>query len=174
MNFCRRCGKPLVHKKDHVYVCPSGHTLFANHSPAVGVFFVSPDNKEVLLTVRGFEPHKGMLDTAGGFLDANENFEEGIARELKEELGLTPQDYGPLIYLASDYDIYNYKGEDIPFVSVLFWSRLTTDKKLKPADDVAAVNWHRLDAVEPEQLHANDIRTGISKIKKAIEDGELA
>ena len=139
--------------------------MYANHAPAVGIFFVSPDDKQVLLSTRGIEPHRGMLDALGCFLDAEETFEEGAARELREEAGLNPDDYEPLAYLASEHDVYAYQGENIPFTTVLFWKRLKTSKALTPADDVAAVAWHTLTDIDPKQLHANDIRKGIRELQ---------
>lgn len=172
MNFCRRCGKPLEHTQNHVYTCTNGHTLYANHSPAVGVFFVSPDNKKVLLATRGIEPNKGMLDSPGGFLDAKETFEEGATRELREELGLEPEDYMPLQYLSSEHDVYRYQNEDLPFISVIFWTRLNGEKQLQPSDDVASADWYPIGDVNLDQLHANDIRKGIRELKKVLKKEE--
>lgn len=124
MNYCRRCGKPLSNTSGHIYRCKDGHTIFANNSPAVGVFFLT-DDQQVLLSVRGIEPHKGMLDAFGGFLDGAESFETAAARELVEELSLQPEDYEPLQYLLSAPGNYPYAGETVPFVSVLFCHRHT-------------------------------------------------
>jgi ADP-ribose pyrophosphatase YjhB (NUDIX family) len=166
MNFCRRCGKPLTHLQDHIYKCADGHTIYANCSPAVGIFFVSPDNKKVLLATRGIEPDKGMLDALGGFLDGKETFEKAAVRELREELSLEPEDYESLIYLTSDCDDYRHQGEFVPFATVLFWSRLITKKSLQASDDVASVGWYPLATVAPEELHTNDIRQGIFELQK--------
>lgn len=172
MNFCRRCGKPLEHIQDHVYKCADDHTIFANQSPAVGIFFVSADNQKVLLSTRGIEPHKGMLDALGGFLDANETFEEGAARELREELDLEPEDYEPLTYLTSGYDSYPYQSDNVPFVSVLFYTKLRNKKTLRPADDVAAVDWYSLETVALDQLHADDIREGVRELQRILRKEE--
>lgn len=170
MNFCRRCGEPLTNIEHHIYKCPNGHTLYANHSPVTGIFFVSPDNRRILLSTRGLEPHKGMLDALGGFLDANETLEEGAVRELREELDLNPDEYEPLAYLTSGHGKYPYQGEVIPFISALFWSRLKTDKELHPMDDVAAVNWYPLATLKPEQLHADDVRIGIRELQRILKE----
>jgi len=127
---------------------------------------MSADNKKVLLATRGIEPHKGMLHIPAGFLDAQESFEEGAQRELREELGLETNDYEPLVYLTSDQDIYPYQNENIPFVSVLFWSKLRGNKTLQAADDISAINWYTLADVELDALHADDIRTGIRALQK--------
>jgi NAD+ diphosphatase len=166
MHFCRRCGKELEHVRDHIYTCANGHTLYANSSPAVGVYFISPDNTQVLLATRGIEPHKGKLDTPGGFLDGNENYEEALVRELREEVGLEPSDYEPLQYLCSANDTYPYQGENMPYISCLYWSRLIGSPSLSSKDDVASVDWYELADVKPEQLHANDIRKGIRLLQE--------
>lgn len=170
MNYCRRCGKALAHVHDHVYQCENKHTIYANHSPAVGIFFLSPDNREVLLATRGIEPHKGMLDAPGGYLDAKETFEEGAIRELHEELGLGQEDYEPFNYLTSEHDVYPYQGEVIPFVTVLFWTRLKDIKTLQASDDVASADWYPLAGIDLGQLHANDIRKGIRELQKLFKE----
>jgi len=172
MNFCRRCGRPLKNTHDHVYQCTSGHVLYANASPAVAVFFVSADEHQILLTTRGQEPNLGMLDAPGGFVDGSETFEEAAARELTEELGLSPQDYEPLSYLGSACDGYPYAGEAIPFVTNLYWSRLTTDTPLQPADDVASVSWYDLSAVDFGKIHSEDICIGIRSLQQMFLDAK--
>lgn len=167
MNFCRRCGSKLTQVNGHVYTCGAGHTLFANTSPTVGIFFVTPDN-QLLLSERGIEPHKGMLDAFGGFLDGEETAEAAIARELKEELGVEPSDYDEVNYLCSAIGHYPYGGEVIPVMSMLFWTRLASDKQLVPNDDVAAVHTLPLDGLDLSLLHDDDIRTGIKKLQKII------
>lgn len=165
MNFCRRCGKPLEHIRDHAYKCSEGHTIYANGAPGVCVFFVSADNQKVLLATRALEPHKGMLDGVGGFLDASEGFEDAATRELAEELGLSAADYEPLRYLSSGYDVYPYQDEPVPFVGVAFWSRLITTEPLQPMDDIAAVDWYDLRNMDLNQLHTEDIRIGVRALQ---------
>jgi ADP-ribose pyrophosphatase YjhB (NUDIX family) len=42
----------------------------------------------LVLVRRGIEPHIGGLALPGGYLDVGEEWEEGAAREIKEEVGL--------------------------------------------------------------------------------------
>ncbi|HUB93420.1 MAG TPA: NUDIX domain-containing protein [Verrucomicrobiae bacterium] len=170
MIFCRRCGKPLSHLHDHVYRCPNDHTIYANQSPSVGIFFVSLDNQKVPLATRGIEPHKGMLDAFGGFLDAKESFEDAAARELREELHLNPEDYQPLVYLTSEYDFYPYQDEPLPVISVLFWTRFNAQPPLHVADDVSSADWYELSNIDPNRLHANDIRKGIRQLHQLFNE----
>lgn len=134
MNFCRRCGQTLK-QAEHGYVCGNGHHIFANPSPAMGVLLVN-DRREVLLAVRGIEPAKGMLDMPGGFCELGETLEETAARELQEELGLSRDDYGPLNYVMSLTDPYDFDGETTTAVGVTYWAKLKPGAKITPGDDV--------------------------------------
>lgn len=165
MHFCRRCGSPLTNVENHIFKCSSGHNVYANAAPAAGIFFVAPD-KNVLLSVRGVEPHKGMLDAFGGFLDGSETFEEAAKRELHEELSLQPEDYEGLNYLTSAVGNFPFKGEVVPVISVFFWTRLRTKKPLVPSDDVAALKSIPLREVDPASLHDDDIRAGIRALQE--------
>lgn len=168
MNFCRRCGQPLVHVNNHVYKCQSGHVLFANSSPTVGIFIVTPNN-EVLLSVRGIEPHSGMLDSFGGFCDGEESFEQAAARELNEELSLNPKDYESLRYLTSSVGHYPFKNETLPILSVFYWTRLSdSQKQLIPSDDVAGIHKVPLSDVDYEKLHDSDIVEGIRSLQSLL------
>lgn len=166
MNFCRRCGTPLTHLQQHVYECENKHILFANASPTVGIFFVTEDN-QVLLSVRGIEPRKGMLDSFGGFVDGAEPLEAAVARELEEELGLKPGDYTAPEYLTSGVGNYPYKNEVLPILSSFFWSRLLTND-LQPQDDVAEVATYPLAKVPLEKLHDKDIVHGIKMLQQKL------
>ncbi len=165
MNFCRRCGKPLSKVSDNAYTCSSGHTLYTNPLPSVGIFFITP-NLDVILSVRGLEPHKGMLDAFGGLVDyGDESLEAAANRELQEELSLTPDEYEPLVYLTSLATPYEYKSETFHLISSLYYSRLKTDRSLTPSDDVAAIQKVGLHEVDMNQLHAEDIRLGIKALQ---------
>lgn len=166
MNFCRRCGTPLTHLQNHVYECENKHILFANASPSTGIFFVTNDN-QVLLSVRGIEPHKGALDAFGGFCDGAETLESAVVRELEEELGLRPSDYTQPEYLTSGLGNYPYKNETLPVLSNFFWARLLTED-FQPQDDVAEVVTYPLAEVPLEKLHDKDIVHGIKTLQQKL------
>ena len=123
-----------------------------------------------MLAVRGIEPHKGMLDSFGGFLDGAETFETAAARELAEELALTPHDYEPLKYLTSGAGQYPFRDEVLPVISVFFWTRLTTTRVLTPRDDVAAIQTVPLGGLDLSLLHDQDIRVGIQALQRLFPD----
>ena len=53
------------------------------------VFNLSGGKTQVLLVNRGKEPYKGKWAVPGGFIEIDEELENAVARELKEETGLT-------------------------------------------------------------------------------------
>src|SRR5258706_8357813 len=57
--------------------------------PMVGVGGVIIDQGRALLIRRGSEPLLGEWSIPGGMLELGETLEEGVARELREETGLT-------------------------------------------------------------------------------------
>lgn len=165
MNFCRRCGARLTHLEKHIYKCEKNHTIFANCSPTVGIFLLTNDGK-VALSVRGIQPHKGMLDTFGGFVDGEETLEAAITRELKEELGLDPSDYSEPQFLCTGVGHYPYEGEELSLISTFFWAHLKSTKDLMPADDVADVFIEEIENIDPRRLHDDDIRVGLDQLKQ--------
>lgn len=172
MIFCRRCGSALANVENHVYQCENDHVIFANCSPTVGVFFVTPDG-DVLLSERGIEPRKGMLDAFGGFVDGEESLEKAVERELEEELGLQSSDYEELRFLCSEVGHYPYRNETLPVLSTLFWTRLTSSGNPIASYDVAAIRKIPLHEVDLSQLHDVDIRTGIQKLQQIFSDKSL-
>ena len=147
MKFCRRCGAALARKTNHSFVCKNGHIIYLNAAPAVGIFLVNAD-KEILIAKRAIEPCKGSLDSPGGFCDGAETLETALARELQEEIGISPASYSQPQFLSSGIDNYDFGGETLLNLSVMFWARIQPGVSLKPADDVAAVSFVPYDQLD--------------------------
>ena len=70
----------------------------------VAVAAIMDDQDRVLLSKRPAHVHQGGLwEFPGGKLEERENIEQGLRRELQEELGITPARARPLIRVAHDY-----------------------------------------------------------------------
>lgn len=165
MNFCRRCGTALQPTTGQEYRCETGHRIYSNPAPTSGIFLITPAN-HIVMAVRGVEPHVGMLDTFGGYINLTETAESGLARELQEELGLAPSEYETPTYLTSAYSFYSLDGEEHAVLGSFFWARLLTDKTLQPTDDVAAVHIATIDEIDPGSLHNDDIRTAFAELTR--------
>jgi len=174
MNFCRRCGKPSKPAADYPsrYDCENGHYVYLKPAPTVAIFFVTPENN-VLLSVRGIEPFKGMLDGFGGFLDGKETFEHAAVRELEEEASLGPEAYEPLRYLTSSTALYPYQGENLPVLTVSYWTRLKAGYEVTPADDSAGVKSVPLAEIDLASISADDTRAGIQVLQATLLSNEV-
>lgn len=120
-NYCPSCGSTAI-SFDGIkeFACEEcSFTYFHNVAAAAGTI-LECDGKIVLIR-RKQEPGKGMLDLPGGFIDPNETAEEGAKREIKEELKI---DVGPLQYLGSYPNTYEYKGVSYRSCDLLFYGRI--------------------------------------------------
>ena len=85
-----------------------------------------------------------------GFLGNGERPEDGLARELREELGVAVSN--PRFFTA-EIDQYNRDdiAEQARFVlSLFFVCEVAPDAKLVPADDVVEAAWFPLEALPAE------------------------
>lgn len=158
-SHCRRCGSTLTTTDDHTFRCVNQHTIFKNATPTAGVYILTADN-QVLLGRRAIDPYKGTLDCIGGFLDEKETFEQSLIREIREECGMEPGEYGEFHYLCSAPDNYEFGGEKLSVLSALFWTRLTTTRPLAASDDINELVICPIDLSTLEQIGALDIRAG--------------
>ena len=164
MNYCRRCGSKLSTDGHHIFTCENGHTLYLNASPASSLWVIN-DKREVLVAVRAHDPGIGKLDSPGGFNDGAETHEHAIARELEEELGLTPKDYTQPEYLLSGIDNYTYGGEVIQVLSAVYWARLIGNPTIQALDDVAEAKFISIEEVNPSDIYFDAPRAGFIQLR---------
>jgi NAD+ diphosphatase len=90
-HFCGRCGTAAdYHKSDRARQCPRcGLLSFPRVSPAVITLIHRGD--EFVLARNGRFP-KGRYSIIAGFVEAGETLEEGVAREIREEIGIEVTD----------------------------------------------------------------------------------
>lgn len=84
---CSYCGSPFVENSPWPRTCaPCRNVSYLNPLP-VAVAIV-PVGTGVLCIRRTIEPAIGQVALPGGFLEVGETWQEGCARELREETGL--------------------------------------------------------------------------------------
>lgn len=89
--FCAFCGRPFDDPQAAwPRVCLCGMTTYRNPLPVVNLIVpvISHDQTGVLLIQRGIDPCRGQWAFPGGFMELNETWQSGAARELREETGL--------------------------------------------------------------------------------------
>ncbi len=166
--YCPKCGSKHFEVNDEKSKrCENcGFVYYLNPGAATAAFIVN-GRGELLVERRGKEPAKGMLDLPGGFIDPDETAEEGVAREVKEETGLTVTSAS---YLFSVPNVYLYSGMNIRTLDFFF--RCTVEEGAEPvaADDAAECFWLPRAEVRTEQFGLRSIRQALYLFLKA-EDG---
>lgn len=85
--YCNRCGTLAEDKQDEIArICPKcGFVNYPRISPAIIVAIV---NKDKLLLAHNSRFADGMYSIIAGFVEPGETFEECVAREVREEVGI--------------------------------------------------------------------------------------
>jgi len=167
MNFCRRCGTELTQNETGAFNCENGHTLYVNSAPAASVF-IFDQSGDLIVTRRGVDPGKGMLDSVGGFIDGLETAEEAALREMQEETGITPGDCSPLEFVCTASMVYHFDGEDRNVLSTFFVTQLEHAVKPVAADDVAEIITVPLFDIDLELFHGEDVKTALIALQDLV------
>lgn len=85
--YCGRCGSRVVAKQDErAKLCPEcGYLSYPRISPAIIVAVVKDDS---ILLAHNSNFKSGVYSIIAGFVEPGETFEECVAREVKEEVGI--------------------------------------------------------------------------------------
>ncbi len=111
--------------------------------PVVGVGAVIVQGARVVLVQRAFEPLKGEWSLPGGAVDVGETLVQAVAREVREETGLTVR-VGPMVEVLDR--IHREPDDRVEFHYVLVDYVCTPiDGTLAPASDAADARWVSLD-----------------------------
>ena len=99
-----------------------------------------------------------MLDLPGGFVDINETLEEGMIREIDEELGVTIA-VEKLTYLGSTVDEYEHGGIESRTINAMYTAPLSENVHIVPADYVASILWVDVNAIKYETIAFKGVAT---------------
>lgn len=161
--FCFKCGGELEYKGKNLLICKKcGYHNYINPCPCSGAILEN-EKGEILLVVRKVDPMKGFLDVPGGFIDLHEDAEEGMTRELKEELGI---DVSNVKYFASYVDTYEYDGVELPTLGIIFTANIV-DQKISIHDDISGYEFFNKDELPFEKLAFDGIRNAINEYVEA-------
>ncbi len=145
--YCYACGEALVERHLHNairLVCPACGTIsYMNSKPCVAALILRDGH--LLLTRRGIEPFYDYWDIPGGFLDYGEAPEDGLRRELQEELGLDVEIESIFGLFTDEY------GEDGVAILAILYRCTALHEPAFCADDVVEYRWFPLDHL-PERI----------------------
>ncbi len=164
--YCPACGAAALEespaKRLHCRACDV--VLYLNVAATASL--VMRQGNFVLMTERGAEPARGRYDFPGGFVQPGESLEQGLRRELREELDFEPGDFR---YLMSTPSRYPYRDLDYDLCDAYFILDLDQRPAFMVADDVAGCAWMALDALRPDQVSFPSVWKVIQYLQKDID-----
>lgn len=162
--FCPKCGGDFKFLGENYLKCQQcSHSYFVNQAPTAG-FTVLNERNEVMLAKRKFEPKKGTWQCLGGFVGLDESFEDALAREAREELGVEIEVKG---YLGSFPEVYEYGGIAAPFIGPVFIATISSGTPT-PADDVDEIRYFSVEELPELDITYPALRTLLVDYLKAL------
>lgn len=140
-HYCPSCGAPTELRDHHGITRPictaCNHVVFFNPRVAVLAFIVRADT--VLLIQRAGDPGKGKWACPAGFVDAGEDPEEAVLREVHEETGLEGE-------ITKLLDVFPKRDNGLADI-VICYRVGVIGGALQPDDDAADARWVTRDNV---------------------------
>lgn len=134
----------------------------------LGIYGVILNDDNILLIKKSRGPYKGKLDLPGGKLEHGENLLDGLAREIKEETGLTTKNFK--LYDNCNVTVdFNDGGKEISMyhVGLLYLAGVVSVGDIKETtdeEDSLGSFWYPIVSLDIEQL-SPFARIAIKKIK---------
>ena len=133
LKYCSNCSElnsfGFKEGSNRYYCMKCNIVHYQNPKPTATL--ICPDNNEILLVKRAFEPAKGAWSLPGGFMELNETPEDAAVRELKEETNL----YGSVVKLLGHCSHFNSVFGDILLLGMEM--KIDNWKTLKAGDDAS-------------------------------------
>jgi mutator protein MutT len=161
--FCPGCGRalqssPNFHQgKPHCAKC--GFVHFNNPRGCVAAI-IQRENK-ILLVQRAHEPFKLCWDFPGGFLEAGESPQEGLKREMREELQIEIE---PVALFGAYADHYGPEG--VPVLIVYYLCRFVRGQ-VRPQEELADARWFEMSAL-PEAVAFHHTPVVLADLRKRL------
>jgi mutator protein MutT len=120
------------------------------------------DSGKILLIRRAKDPSAGKLGVPGGFIDVGESAEEGLRREVREEVGI---EIDQLRFLVSFPNSYFYREVTYPVVDLYFTAVAVNPNSARPLDAVAGVEWRKPADIPDNEIAFPSMRVAIAAVR---------
>lgn len=159
--YCPCCGKEgLQIGSGRDLRCPHcGFLYFFNSAVAAGAFVFH--GGKLVLVVRAKEPARGTLALPGGFIDFDESVEEGLKREIYEELHLETAHFR---YLTSAPNDYLYAGVPYKTTDLFFVCEAQDLGTIRAADEVSDYVLIAPEDLDPARLAFPSLRAAFAAL----------
>lgn len=165
--FCPCCSGQGLDGSAHKLSCEScGLVLYLNVAATASLILKVGD--QILMTQRGRDPAKDKFDFPGGFVEPDESLEQGLEREIAEELNYHPAGYQ---YFSSSPNRYPYAGIDYNLCDAYFLLELTAKPELIASDDVKDFAWKPLGNIKRSDIAFESVWQIIEKLR-AVQEKE--
>jgi ADP-ribose pyrophosphatase YjhB (NUDIX family) len=163
--FCPRCG--ATRPADNVGRVPlrcggCGLVYFFNPTVAAAAWVFDTDRRAVFLR-RSHEPAKGKLAIPGGFIDVGETAEQGLRREVREEVGL---EVGEIAFVGSYPNLYAYRDVTYPVLDLVFTATAIDASSARPLDGADDITWKSLADVDADELAFPSMRESLRALRE--------
>ncbi len=164
LKFCPFCGSPhFIWDGTKAHNCQDcKQRLYTNAAGAV-IALIENEKKELLFTIRKYNPAKGKLDLPGGFIDIGENAEQAVVREVKEELNL---DVDSLFFYKTFPNTYIFKDFMYFTIDIVFRCSVKNIEKLEANDDVEKVIFKNVKEVKISDIGLCSVKNLVSLLRK--------
>jgi len=176
-SYCPVCGAKIRKWNNELMVCTEcGYHFYQTSKPTAGAFIVrkqsSGGSPEILLTKRGIDPYKSCWDIPGGFLKNGEQPEDGLKREIMEELGV--QLLSRKLFFAV---VDRYPRDDIPeeanYTLCLYYiCTIDENTELKAEDDITESQWFSIESL-PENLAFRGNKRAIKEFARLFQKKDI-
>ncbi|MFQ3671482.1 MAG: NUDIX domain-containing protein [Verrucomicrobiia bacterium] len=136
---CPSCGSSRVEPRmpPQLLCLDCGFHLYFNPAVAAAALIID-QHERLLLLRREKEPRRGFWALPGGFVDIGERVEDGLRREIQEEIGLQ---FDTFDFLASFPNSYLFKGVTYPVLDLFFTTHVPTAQPDLNRDEASDHKW---------------------------------
>ncbi|MBP3958539.1 NUDIX domain-containing protein [Gemmata sp. G18] len=162
--FCPRCAAPRAPEnvgQSPLRCAACQFTFYFNPTVAAAAFVSRPDGRALFIR-RAHDPAAGKLGIPGGFIDFGETAEEGLRREIREEVGLAVEN---VRFLMSFPNMYLYRDVTYPVVDLVFTASALAPDTAAALDGVAGIEWRFPRDVADDELAFDSMRVSIAAVR---------
>jgi len=114
----------------------------------------------ILFVIRKNNPKKGLYDLPGGFADFDETLENGMKRELLEEISYSPLS---LSYFTSYPNTYEYASVQYHTMDCFFTGIVENGASLKANDDAESIIWVKVTDIDLDTIAFESVRNALKQ-----------
>jgi ADP-ribose pyrophosphatase YjhB (NUDIX family) len=157
--YCPKCSNERIEFINHRYFKCSDCKFIYFHNVATATAAIIVYNSQILMTVRAQNPKKGKLDLPGGFVNPNETLEQGLSREIDEELGLKLSNW---LYFCGLPNTYAFKNITYYTLDCVFINRLPSKPPITiEKSEISDYLWLNMDSLDTSRMAFDSLRTAV-------------